>query len=1229
MKRLRTLPTRLFIACLLFPQAGPVALLAKTPESIQMTPMAKRKDTGATKTFTLLDDEAIGVRFKGTRLTQEKLELQNYSSSLTDKKAAYGVCAGDYDGDGLPDLFYTHPYGGHCLYRNLGEFQFEDVTEKAGLKEIVAQHWAIGCCFVDHDGDGDLDLFVAGSGDPVLLFDNQGDGTFRERAKELGLPRDGSNVEMAFADYDLDGDLDGFLVTNRSNGSAPPPQNLNVQAKFVNGEPVIGEKHREQLDVVAHPTKGIHLVRAGEYDHLFRNDGNKYVDVSEEVGIKGTDVGLSASWFDYDDDGRPDLYVANDFFGPDRLYHNQKDGRFVDVARQALPHTPWFSMGTDLADVNNDGLIDLMGSDMAGSDHYKSKVGMGDMEQASWFLTSSNPSQYMRNALYLNTGKGRFLEAASLAGIANTDWTWSLKFADLDNDGWIDLFGTNGMTHDTSNSDLQAKVKALKSEKEKGLFWWNTPPKRDHNFAFRNLGNLRFVPTASEWGLNFNGVSYGASLADFDGDGDLDLAIASLEDPIRIYRNESTKGHLVKIRLKGAKRNSHGIGAKVILETSEGQQVRYLTTCQGYASANEPIIHFGLGEATAIKRLTIRWPLGAVQTFENLPVDHYLVVTEPDEARVEPQTTKPKPWFVSSNALTAFKHQENSFDDFKVQPLLPHQLSKLGPGMAWGDVDRDGDEDIFLGGASGHGSTLALNDGKGGFTLSKQVDFSHREMNVFEDMGAVFLDADSDGDLDLYVASGGFDPRPNPVYLRDRLYLNDGKGAFRIDLHATSDLRDSGGPVAAADFDRDGDLDLFVGGRVVKARYPTIPSSRLLRNDGGKFADVSDTLAPGLRQTGMVTGAIWSDCDGDGWLDLLVTHEWGPVAVWKNNQGKLSNASEEAGTSDRLGWWTGIAAADVDGDGDMDYAVGNMGLNTKYHASKEKPYLLYFGDLDGSGVPRIVEACHEGGSIFPVRGKSCSTRAMPSLGKKFINFHAFASATLPQIYAPNRLQGAQRLTINELSSGLLVNDGKGHLSFRPLPRLAQVSAVFGLAFHDWNADGRMDLAMAHNFYSTQPETGNLDGGLGMVLRGLGNGSFEPLRADRSGFILPGDAKALALTDVDGDARPDLIATVNSSAPRIFINKASTGRSLAIRLNGPKGNLRGVGSRVSLHLKSGRIVVGEVHSGASYLTGSSTDLFFSISESDEIVSLIVRSPTGETTRHLIKNSSGRIIVKLTK
>ena len=1195
-------------------------------EGLDIRPLLPRKASGSTL-FSLLADNETGVGYVKNALSKKLLLRLHESPSFSDKPAILGVCSGDFDGDDRPDLFFAYPYGGHRLFRNLGGFRFEDVTEKVGLRETVADHWAVGCSFVDYDGDGDLDIFVAGTGDVNLLLDNRSDGSFSNIARKLGIAHEGANVQMAFADYDLDGDLDGYLVTNRETHLPPAPKGLRVEVAFNKGIPTIEEKYRELYDVVPHPIERLYVVEAGEYDHLFRNDGTRFTDVSEEVGLFGTDQGLSASWFDYDDDGFPDLYVANDFFGSDRLYHNKRNGSFEEVAGDVLPHTPWFSMGTDVADVNNDGLFDLMGSDMAGSGHYKSKIGMGDMEKSSWFLTTSRPPQYMRNSLYLNAGRGRFLEIAQLAGLANTDWTWSLKFADLDNDGRIDLFGTNGMTHDQTNSDLVAQAESFDTPAEKAAFWQKTPPKRDRNFAFRNLGDLRFASVGPRWGLDFNGVSYGATIADFDGDGDLDLAVASLEDPVRLYRNESKTGHLIKIRLKGRKRNSHGIGAKITIQTEAGIQARYLNSCQGYASANDPIIHFGVGDATAIKRLTIRWPLGFMQTFENLPVDKFFVISEPLEAKPSPFSPESSSLLVASRALSTIHHKENNFDDFKLQPLLPHRLSRLGPGMAWGDVDSDGDEDIFIGGASGQPSVLTLNDGNGTFTQKKLPYFENEQLLPFEDMGALFLDADSDGDLDLYVVSGGFDPRPKALYLRDRLYLNDGKANLTLDLDGTANIRDSGGPVAAADFDRDGDLDLFVGGRVVRGRYPITPNSRLLRNDNGKFVDVTEVLAAGLGTTGLVTGALWSDFDGDGWLDLLVTHEWGPVGVWKNSGGKLANVSVPTGTSELLGWWTGIAAADIDEDGDMDYALGNLGLNSKYHASKEKPYLAYFGDLDGSGVPRFVEACHEGNSLFPVRGKSCSTHAMPSLAKRFSTFHAFASAKFHDIYAPSRLKSALRLEINELASGCLINDGKGHLTFRPFPRIAQSSTVFGIAFGDIDSDGHQDLALAQNFFSPQPETGRIDGGLGQVLLGKGDGTFKPLRLDQSGFLLPGDAKALALTDLNGDARPEVVATVNSSSPKVFLNRVASGKPLAVRLTGPKGNLRGIGSRVTLHLKSGKSLVGEISSGSSYLTGGPPVLFLAIPEGEVAIGITVRSPLGKVSRHEVPSGVSELALQL--
>jgi hypothetical protein len=1208
--------------------SGMIAMIGgqERQDGLEILPLKARSGSPTDKLFDRLDPEQTGVRFVRHEVDRSKLPDLSGPHSFSDKDGVSGVCAGDFDGDGRPDLFFSYPYGGHRLFRNLGDFKFSDVTGSSGLVEVFDNHWATGCSFVDYDGDGDLDLFVAGFGDVNLLLENDGMGKFRDRAKEWKVSAKGANEQMAFADYDLDGDLDGYLVTY-SLSEKQPPENAQVEIEFVNGEPRLkDEQFREVFDVVMHPVQGPIMVQAGEFDHLFRNDGDTFTEVGAEVGIQGTDQGFSASWFDYDDDGDPDLYVANDFFGPDRLYRNE-GGKLVDVTRMVLPHIPWFSMGTDIADINNDGLLDLMASDMAGSNHYKSKMGMGDMEKTNWFLGSSNPQQYMRNALFVNAGGGHFLEAAHMAGLDSTDWTWSLKFGDLDNDGWTDLFVTNGMTHDQTNSDLLNQLATIASPEAKSEFWRKTPPKRDKNFAFQNKGDLEFASVGADWGLDFEGVSFGASLADFDGDGDLDLAVASLEDPMLLYRNNSTTGQVSMIHLVGADRNTRGIGAKVTIETELGRQVRYLTSCQGYASANDPVIHFGLGEAKTIKRLSVRWPRGEVQEFKNLPVNRLLRIKETGTKKMNPTPDKSPPLVVKSKALESFVHRENNFDDFKVQPLLPNRLSRLGPGMAWGDIDGDGDEDVYLGGGSGQEGTLALDNGSGVFTKRPQQYFSDQSLIPFEDMGALFLDADSDGDLDLFVVSGGFDPRPNPLYLRDRLYLNDGRGNFALAHDNTENHRDSGGPVAAADFDRDGDLDLFVGGRVVKGRYPTSPNSRILRNDKGKFTDITDTVAPGLRNSGMACGALWSDYDNDGWIDLLVTYEWGTVRIWKNSSGRFEDRSKEAGTASQKGWWTGLAAADVDEDGDLDYIVGNLGYNTKYEASSKSPYLAYYGDMDGSGRARFVEAKEKKGVMLPVRGKSCSTNAMPSLAQKFPTFHKFASSTLSEIYTPEALKSAMRLEINELATGIFFNDGKGHFEFRPLPRLAQISATFGIATPDLNADGHVDLVLAQNFFSPQVETGRFDGSLGLILLGDGTGSFEPLPFGQSGFLLPGDAMALSAVDLNGDARPDLVSSVNQGAPGVFLNGVRSGKPLAIHVVGSKGNLRGVGSQLTLHFKSGATRVMEVHSGSSYLTGNSTVLFTAVPKGDALQSVTIRLPDGSVRKPKVTDQSGQIFLSI--
>ena len=1154
--------------------------------------------------FQLIPPEESGVIYR-ERPDMDKVRAKYaHLPEMADYGSIRGICFGDIDSDGLADLFLAYPFGGHRLYRNLGDFKFEDITQSAGILDLCQTHFASGCSFVDYDGDGDLDLFVCGSGDANLMLENQGNGKFRNQAAGLGLAHVGISIQMSFADYDQDGDLDGYLLTNRSQTKEIPPLDTKVKIVVKNGKATVEEKYRGIFDVVRHPTETVRIVPAGEPDYLLRNDNGVFKDVSEAVGISGTDEGLSASWFDYDDDGDPDLYVTNDFWGADQLYRND-NGRLVNITRESLPHIPWFSMGTAVGDINNDGRLDLFATDMAGSTHYKSKIGMGDMDASNWFLESSNPSQYMRNALYLNTGTGRFLEAAHMAGVASTDWTWSVQFADLDNDGYLDLYGTNGTTHQANHSDLKKIADSIKDPLEKANFWRKQGMQKERNFAFRNLGDLKFEKVSKEWGLGFLGVSYGAALADLDGDGDLDIAITSQEDPIRIYRNDFNSGNLLRIRLLGKDKNSHAIGAKVSLKTDTGLKiVRYLNSCQGYVSSSEPVLHFGLGTAKLIKTLTVRWPGGKLETFEDLPVNRLIEVHESGKgAPLTSQSPKLPTIFTHSNALSGFRHKENSFDDYASQPLLPHRLSRLGPGLALGDVDSDGDTDLFVGGATKQPGSLILNDGDGSFSHSVQAPFQGFFMG--EDMGAVFFDADNDKDSDLFVASGGFDTELRTVFRRDRLHDNDG-GLFRLAPRATENNRDSSGPVAPADFDKDGDVDLYVGGRVNPGQYPTSPISRILVNENGVFTDQSATVAKGISNTGMVTAALWSDVDSNGWLDLLIAHEWGAIQIWKNEKGRLRNVSSEAGTSMRSGWWTSLSGGDFDQDGDIDYIAGNLGLNTKYYASTKSPWLAYYGVFGDSSKPRFVEAKYEHGKLFPVRGKSCSTAAIPSLATKFTTFQKFARATLPEIYAAPKLAAAQNFEINELSTCLLRNDGTGKFTFEPLPRIAQISATFGTVVADVDADGNMDLCLAQNFYSMQPETGHVNGSIGLILKGDGSGNFKPVEATESGFVLDGDAKALGVADLNKDGRPDLVATRNNSTPALFHNTWFRGAPLAVQIRGNSG----IGAKVKLLLESGNTLHGEIHGASGYLTGSDRTLYFGIPKGDSVKSVSIVQNSGK-------------------
>lgn len=1070
-----------------------LALMAATPLKLEKLRPQKEAAEGATP-FYQFSSEAIGLTVPNVH--DDPRMWGELFRELTLGALETGIAVADFDKDRRLDIYAVSKNGPNALYLQLVDYRFMDIAKTAGVAADDTTDGKAGATAVDINQDGWMDIYLCRYDAPNLLFVNNGDATFTERGAEYGLDINDASVHAGFADYDLDGDLDCYLVTNILRFSINP---------------------------------------RGRADYLLRNNGDgTFSDVSSEAGIWGTTQGHTAIWFDSNHDGWPDLYVANDFETPDRFYLNQGDGTFVDVVDEQLPHVTYFSMGADSGDLNNDGLVDYFVADMRDRTREEYMSGMEEMGRGLWEMerVTELVPQYMWNALYLNSGTDHFKEMAFMAGMEATGWTWATRMADFDCDGFLDVFFTNGMIRNFIDADLVDRQKVVSSLEGRAAVWKNAPMRNEPNVAYHNQGDLSFKDVSKEWGLDHVGISFGCVTADMDGDGDLDLVYSNYNAPPTLMRNDFTRGNRLAIRLEGRAPNRRAIGAEITLESPEGIQTRQLFTERGIVSSEPAIAYFGLGEDPQADKVTIRWPGGEVSTLENLPAGYLVTVSHPGGDEPVKPVERPEPLFneVAEAAGLDYQAELIRIDELSTQRLLPRRLNGQGPDLAQGDVNGDGLADVFVTGSTGTAGRLYLGQENGSFAPAAHQPWESAA--EADDPGAVFIDVNGDGHLDLYIAAGGVSAEPGEAILNDRLYLNDGKGNFRdAGKGMIPENREANRAIAVADIDGDGDNDLFTGGRHIPGRWPETPRSFLLENRNGKLVDVTNNRAPGLSSIGMVTDAVFGDINRDSKPDLIVSLEWGPVSVWMNTGDTFENRTAQLGLAGKSGWWNTVEVADVNYDGLPDILAGNLGLNTKYHATAEEPTTLFAGTFNNDGEQHLVEAQYESGVLYPVRGLSKLRYSFPRQTRRFRTFDDYAQATLVDIFGEESLANARKLEATELASGIYIQQSDGTFIFKPLPREAQLSPIHTFAVFDFNADGIQDLFLAGNQFGPEPTTGRFDGSLGLLLENDGHGAFKSVWPAHSGISIPGEARASVL--LESESGPGLLVARTNGPLMLF------------------------------------------------------------------------------------------------
>jgi hypothetical protein len=1107
--------------------------ISKIPEIQKHSPQQLDQKRNGLKLFKKLSLSESGISFKNEIKENDVLNYFSYEYIYN----GGGVAIGDLNNDNLPDLFFTANMKYNKLYINKGNLEFQDISNHAGIQ--TKGDWCTGVTMVDINNDGWLDIYVSRSGwfgntdlRRNLLFINNGDLTFTEQASSYGIDDPGYTSQVTFFDFDRDNDLDLYV------GNHP----INFKENLIEGM-----KRRKNPPLY-------------QSDQLYRNDGGKFTNISKQAGISNYGYALGVMASDLDNDGWTDIFVSNDFAAPNYYYRNKGDGTFENIGAKMFKHSSRFSMGADIADINNDGRYDIYTTEMMAEDNRRQKTNMASMStELFWtFIKENYGYQYMHNSLQLNQGDAPFSEIAYLAGVATTDWSWSPLLVDFDNDGYKDIFVSNGFKRDVLDKDfnIQKGYEVKQNPSAFSKIKDHIPVTKLSNYIYQNNHNLTFKNQSKDWGFSDAMNTNGASYADLDNDGDLDLVLNNMDEPSVIYKNQlmelsNKKSNYLKIKFEGPPNNRNGIGTRISIKNGTQEQHHELLETRGYQSSVEPVLHIGLGAIESIDELKVLWPDGREQIIKNVDTGQILSIKYKNSKKGGINKNKVSPFFSSAkNYLKGIRpHKEKEFNDYSKQLLLPHKQSQFGPSIAVGDLNGDGMEDLFLGGAAEQAGLIAFQQKNGSF-LPQKSSALEKDLKT-EDMGSLFFDADGDGDLDLYVTSGSYEFKEKNPLLQDRLYLNDGSGEFVKKTSALPKLLSNGSCVIAGDYDNDNDLDLFVGGLSKHGKYPLSDDSYILKNVGGKFKIANNEVFSSPPK-GLVKSALWTDYDNDNDLDLIVTGEWMQIKIYNNENGKLEEVTRNLGLNKSSGWWNSISSGDFDNDGDIDYILGNLGLNSKYKATYDSPFMIFANDFDKNGTFDVALGFYEDGIRYPLRGMQCSSEQVPSIAQKIPNYASFAIASIEDVYGAQELRSAINLEAFQFASCFMENKGDDGFILHPLPNEAQIAPIYGTLVQDFDRDGCLDALLVGNQFPIEVETTRQDAHRGVLLKGNCENNFTAVSIPETGLEIVGDAKAMAWISHTKSKKPLIIVTQNDDKVISFsLNRLD--KNLGFRLEPPDPN----------------------------------------------------------------------------